>query len=82
MHNTLSNANKIFTISQVYLHRNNSKSLNHYWIILVLDDFRGQTGHGFLTLAVSMPFLTNKITKFVDDFLNFQKLSESSIRHK
>ena len=46
MHNTLSNANKIFTISQVYLHRNNSKSLNHYWIILVLhktqSGFRAQ----------------------------------------
>ena len=24
-------------------------------------------------------FLTNEITKFVDDFLNFQSLSESSI---
>ena len=35
MHKTLSNVNKIFTISQVYLHRNNSKSLNHYWIIPV-----------------------------------------------
>ena len=31
----MSNVNKIFTISQVYLFRNNSKSLNHYWIILV-----------------------------------------------
>ena len=34
---TLSNVNKIFIISQVYLLRNNSKSLNHYWIILVHD---------------------------------------------
>ena len=31
----LSNANNIFTLSQVYLDRNNSKSLIHYWIILV-----------------------------------------------
>ena len=31
----LSDVNKIFTIIQVYLHRNNSKSLILYWIIHV-----------------------------------------------
>ena len=35
VHITLSNVSKIFTISEVYLLRNNSKSLNHYWIIHV-----------------------------------------------
>ena len=35
VHIALSNVNKILIISQVYLLRNNSKSLNHYWIILV-----------------------------------------------
>ena len=36
VHITLSNVNEILIISQVYLLKNNSKSLNHYWIILVL----------------------------------------------
>ena len=40
--------------------------------IAVLDDFRGKTGHSCRTLPVSMPFLTNKVTKFVDDFLHFK----------
>ena len=35
VHITLSNVFKKFIISQVYLLRNHSKSLNHYWIILV-----------------------------------------------
>ena len=39
----LSNVNDIFTISQVYLHRINSKSLIHYWIILVkLENFQSK----------------------------------------
>ena len=36
VHKTLSNVNKIFTMGHDYIHRNNSKSLNHYWIILVI----------------------------------------------
>ena len=38
VHITLSNVNKIFIISQVYLLKNNSKSLNHYWIIPVKQE--------------------------------------------
>ena len=33
------------------------------------------------TFGFNAKFLTNKITKIVDDFLKFQSLSESSIRH-
>ena len=43
MHVILSSVNNLLTISQVYSHRNNSKSLIHYWIILVYEPHHEKT---------------------------------------
>ena len=47
-----------------------------------LNDFRGQTGHDDAHCRFQCQILTTKITKSVGDCLNFQNLSESSIKHK
>ena len=51
----LSNVNDIFAISQVYLHRINSKSLIHYWIILVDVKLRIHGRHPMLSYLSSLP---------------------------
>ena len=65
---------------QIHLMTNANKTYNSKQLYLMIFEDKQVTADSHFRFQYQ--FLTNKIAKFEDIFLNFQSLSESIIRHR